>query len=237
MTKAIPEIRRASQGVANPGPARPRPTHLLRMGLGSPTSFRGRGFRERFAMPRVITIASAAMAAGLVAACAAGTVQTSSYVEPTYQWVNFTTYHQNRDTLVEVHGNPFGLDQSAFGEAVTAHMQGATVGPPTRFTTSPSGNMEKNMRVVMAFNVKPVGSSLCKLTSTEPAYNGAGTVVYAAWCWEDRMDSYVRASAGQISGVDDPRFRDLVAQTTMDLFPLYGDKEYNEDDNDHDMPN
>jgi len=28
-----------------------------------------------------------------------------------------------------------------------------------------------------------------------------------------------------------------VAQTTMDLFPLYGDKEYNEDDNDHDMPN
>jgi len=179
--------------------------------------------------PICVTLVTAIMAA-----CASDQVRTSSYVHPTYQWTNFTTYHQRRDTLVEVHGRLFGLDRRAFEEAVTARMQGQHAGPPTRFTTRPGPSAEKGLRVIMAFDAKPVGGGLCSAKAFEPGDYGPETALVAAWCWEDRADSEVWAWVSGLQGPDDPRFRRLVGETTMDLFPPRGERRYEDRDRDRD---
>jgi hypothetical protein len=113
-------------------------------------------------------------------------------------------------------------------------MQGQHAGPPAHFTTRPGPSAEKGLRVVMAFDTKPVGGSLCSTKAFEPGSYDGETVLHAAWCWEDRTESEVWAWAGVVTGVEDPKFRSLIAETTMDLFPPRGERRYEDRDRDRD---
>lgn len=175
-------------------------------------------------MTRFRIVVSTAFILGVAAACAPNTVSVTSQLEPAYDFYNFTAYHQNRDTMVEIRGSTFGTDAQTFARAVTESMRGQNAGGPTNFTTNPGPSAERNLKVVLAFNATLSPSKICDDGSLAAA-PGDGTTLQAAWCFGDRMDSYVVARAGTINGINDPAFRTLVVEATRELFPARADEE------------
>lgn len=167
---------------------------------------------------------AAGCTAAFLAACSNVSLQ-SEYNPSSYDYRNFATYHGDRDTHVDVYGNPFGMDASTFAEAVTDHMQGANFGRPTNFTTAPGPSAERNLRVVMAFNSPMATYNLCEARPTGGGERSDGLVLKAAWCFDDREDSTVEARIAGATGPNDPRFRALVRETVLNLFPPRMDPE------------
>jgi hypothetical protein len=87
------------------------------------------------------------------------------------------------------------------------------------------------MWVVMAFNADIGAYDLCrgKYIKTRPGERALRLA--AAWCFDGRQDSMVEAAVGPATGVSDRRFRALVGQTVLNLFPQHMDRELL-DDND-----
>lgn len=168
-------------------------------------------------MPKFLTILAASLMA--LSACSAGLVRLQTERNrSTYDFLNFSTYHEGRDTRVLVYGNPFAMDPAAFGRAVTDTMQGANYGRPTNFTTTPGPSAERNLWVVMAFNADVGPYALCGDGPVRTQRRADVLTLTAAWCFDGRQDSLVTAAVGPASGVNDPRFRDLVRQTVLNLF-------------------
>lgn len=173
------------------------------------------------------------LAAAVLGACSNGLVRIQSDVAPsTYDHLNFNLYHAERDTRVEVHGNPFNMDAAAFARAVTENMQGANFGRPTNFTTTPGPSAERKMRVVMAFNSANDSHDLCTAQNFRSRNRAGRLVLKAAWCFGDRQDSTVEADVAGASSVDDPAFHALVDQTVLNLFPTHMDQELLRDNDD-----
>ncbi len=171
-----------------------------------------------------------AAAALVVAACAPGNVRLQTdYNQSTYDHRNFDLYHAARDTKVVIHGNPFGMEAEAFAKAVTGHMQGANPGRRTNFTTTPGKSAQKNLWVVMAFNARVGIYELCRAKRFETRVSEGVLSLRAAWCWDGRQDSQVTARVGAPKDVNDPRFRSLIRQTVLNLFPRYKDQEFRGD--------
>ncbi|MDX1483064.1 MAG: hypothetical protein R3229_01180 [Alphaproteobacteria bacterium] len=175
------------------------------------------------AMGKSLSIGAVAL---LLAACSGNLVRMQTEYGPSaYDYANYELYHAGRDTRVEVHGNPFAMTAPAFANAVTDRMMGAPIGRPTRFTTSPGPSAEKNLRVVMAFDSDSDAYDLCNGKVVPQKAEADMLTLRAAWCFGDRQDSMVEAVVGRPKDVDDPRFRDLIEQTVMNLFPRFEDRE------------
>ncbi len=167
-----------------------------------------------------------AAAALVVAACAPGNVRLQTeYNRSTYDHLNFDTYHAARDTKVVIHGNPFGMEAAAFAKAVTGNMQGANPGRRTNFTTTPGKSAAKNLWVVMAFNARVGIYELCRAKRFKTRPSSGALSLRAAWCFDGRQDSRVTASVATPENVNDPRFRALIRQTVLSLFPRHIDRE------------
>lgn len=161
-----------------------------------------------------------AAASLVLAGCSTDAVRLQSKINRSaYDYLNFSKYHAGRDTRVVVHGNPFAMKSAAFEKAVTDNMQGAHFGRRTNFTTTPGGSAHANKWVVMAFNADIGISQICKSgpTKTRPGTNELK--LSAAWCFDGRRDSLVEAVVGQAEDSNDPRFRALIRQTVLQLFP------------------
>lgn len=173
-------------------------------------------------MTKTTAALSAALVLGL-AACSSDAWRVQSEIAPAYDYQNFASYHAKRDTRVEIMGSTFGAEPSRFARAVTEGMRGKHHGAETNFTTTPGASAEKNLKVVLAFNTEVVHHALC---SGKPlaARTGGGTTLQAAWCFGDRVDSYVIVRGGAITGIDDPKFKTLLAEATLELFPPYQDE-------------
>ncbi len=165
-----------------------------------------------------------------IGGCSISGVHLSTLYNPsTYDHLNFSLYHAGRDTKVIVLGNPFAMASDDFAKAVTNHMQGANFGSPTNFTTTPGKSAERNLRVVMAFNAETDYDELCsgkvRVKTSAPTMR-----LQAAWCFADRQDSIVEAKINGASGVNDPRFRALIQETVLNLFPTHMDRILIDDD-------
>jgi len=161
-----------------------------------------------------------AAASLIVGACSGDAVRLQTdYNQSTYDYLNFTNYQAGRDTKVVVHGNPFAMSTEAFKKAVTNNMQGANFGRRTNFTTTPGKSAEPNIWVVMAFNADIGIYEICnnKPKKTRPGSNQLN--LSAAWCFDGRQDSLVEAVVGQVGDINDPRFRALIQQAVLNLFP------------------
>ncbi len=173
-------------------------------------------------MLRYATCATAIAALGLASACAPGAISSQRDLHPSYDHMNFGLYHQDRDTRVVLIGDTFGMAPGELANVVTTAMEGQGPGP-TNFTASPGPSAAENFRVVLAFNVAPAHLSLCRgETPAQRATNGE-TRLQAVWCWGDRTESYVRAWTATVKP-GDPRFAQLVASTTRELFPTHMDR-------------
>lgn len=186
----------------------------------------GTSFNEGEAMTMTRKIFLSTVLLIFAGACAPGLVSVQSEIGAAYDFRNFGAYHTNRDTRVDVLGATFGVEARAFAQAVTRNMRGHNSGGATNFSTTPGPTAARDLRVVMAFNVAPA-AAICKATALSPDGEG-GTTLQAAWCYGERVDSYVIARTGTLKGIDDPAFRTLVGQATRELFPTVTDHKINE---------
>lgn len=170
---------------------------------------------------RTLSRMSAMVALGLLAGCAPVNTQIGYRdLSPSYNIQNFDTYLQGRDTRVVVEGDTFSLIPQAFGDLVTAAMEGHVAGGDTHFTIRPT-NADPDFRVVMAFNVASMGSdALCRTKNPKPEKTSGVTTLQAAWCWDHGAQSYVSART-PATDPNDPRFRKLIGAVTRELFPRY----------------
>lgn len=160
----------------------------------------------------------------MLGGCSGESMRLNSEYSSSYSIHYFAYLTSGRDTRVVVRGNPFDMDQAGFARSVTAAMQGNHWGPRTHFTTTPGPSAHKDFKVALLFNgpENVTADELCASPERFDSVAGTGNVrVQAAWCYgsvaETEVEAWTRFS---ITDPRSSRFRDLMAQVTMTLFPL-----------------
>ncbi len=123
--------------------------------------------------------------------------------------------------LVEVVGNPFDAPKAELERATTDAMTGSHFGPAVDFVTTKPEGFRSPYRIVLVFDPTQgyTPSKLCRQTQyIEP---GTGEIVkaHAVLCAGERALTGVSGRAGELTGPDDPQFRQLISQITTNLLP------------------
>jgi hypothetical protein len=187
-------------------------------------------------MSRILSFAAAMSIAILAGACTGQAVVSIADYYDTYNPRNFFTYHAGRDTELRVYGeSSFGVNKKTLGDAVANAMYGQHTGRPARFMTTPGPGAEKNLYVIMAFNVED-SRDLCQTVGKLAPKPATGrTTLQGAWCWEQQTQSYVIAEI-PAARPGEPMFTQLVGAVTRDLFAPNPDIELQEEGDDRPVP-
>ncbi len=130
-----------------------------------------------------------------------------------------TAGHQMKTRIL---GNPFDVPEDTFVTVVTTTMRGANPGVPVTFSTDPTANTRKPYHVVVQFNppVSLGGEELCGGASQSSDGSSSGNFrVVTAFCYGDEVLSEAQAEAANVAGPSDPRFRFMIQQVILFLFP------------------
>jgi len=157
-----------------------------------------------------------------ITACDSG-VTTYSNNYDAYSPSFFVYAAADRDFLVQVQGNPFGISDDALADSVVAAMQGHNRGPRTRFVTKPTDSTRPDYRAVIVFEPAPTlrPQDVCQgRAPTAPAKTASRATVelLAVFCGPDRVFSSLQAKA-PVKAPDDDAFKRLFTQVTLELFP------------------
>ena len=163
---------------------------------------------------------SAALAA-VVAACAQGTMVRNATIV-SYQ-PSMLNYAAGQGAMkVDIIGNPFDGPKADLERVVTGELTRAHFGPALDFATSVSPDNRSPYRVVLVFNPTSGYSSgnICNTPgpATEPGDDRIR--VKAAFCSADRAATYTSGKVSVTPRPSDARFRQLIRQLGMALFPL-----------------
>jgi len=147
--------------------------------------------------------------ATLASACTPGRIDRvgvdGSYPAQQYQFVPYT-----RAMKLDVSGNPFGMDQQAFNQAVNDAVQ-----PPGVVETDSSP-----YRVHLAFGPSYTGRDIaCQAVGSNGNAGGEVRLVAALCPGNGSALTYLSGSVSDISGPDDPRFRQFMRNAVVKLFP------------------
>jgi hypothetical protein len=126
--------------------------------------------------------------------------------------------HGGRKLPTLVLGNPFGGPQEAVVDAVAEAMSG---GRPTDQAVA----ARAPLRVLMLFNATTrTGPRICDRSQKPPVADtgpqGGAVDLVATYCRGDAPQTQVLAHLDGLSGANDPRFRDMIKQVTLSLFPF-----------------
>jgi len=156
------------------------------------------------------------MAAGLGAPAAAQTRHEQMWSSYDPSEINGPQGGRKLPTLVL--GNPFDGPQQAVVDAVAEAMNGGRPADQAMAAKAP-------LRVLMLFNAATrTGYRICDRSLPPPVADtgpSGGTVdVVATYCRGDQPQTQVTAQLGGVSGPGDPKFRDMIRQVTVSLFPF-----------------
>lgn len=181
-------------------------------------------------MRALIVALTTAAATALLGACAAPAVlsQTSYDTQFRSGVISEFSYAGGGGMLVTIAGNPFPqVANDAFDADVVERMQGLNRGALVRFSATPTATMIPGYRVVMLFDSAAVGNpaQLCRQDVDGGGGGQSGRLwLTTVFCGDTDARSWVRASVPSVSGVDDPLFRRLVAQSTFQMLPPRDDE-------------
>ncbi len=163
-----------------------------------------------------------ALAALGLTGCDTAVMVSNEHVTPAW-YPGYLNYTASRGgMLVEVIGSPFeNVPQDQLEQAVAEVMEGSHFGPQMPFFTEPPEGFNSPMRLRVLMNPAAAtsGKLLCE-NPNQPQQKQAGrTSALAAFCLlEDRL-STARGVVAEAKGPDDPRFRALMRQLSVLLFP------------------
>ncbi len=129
----------------------------------------------------------------------------------------------DRQMEVRVLGNPFGTPPEALGAAVIDVMQRSSF-VPVNFAARPGNpDPERNVYVVLAFEPDRAleAERLCGEGGPVETHQATGktTTLMGAYCLGNRYLSRAIARADDVGGIETEKFRGLVSQMTLALFP------------------
>ena len=164
-------------------------------------------------MSRLIPLAAFG-AVLLLGACTTGTV---SYVnvDSSYDPVQYARLPFTGPLYVEVSGNPFAIPSDQMAKVVYD-----AIAP----SNAAIGNGQ-GPRVHYAFGPDATNFNLaCSAAGTTGRINDRITLVAALCRGTDHALTYLSASIDGVTGPNDPRFREFLRQTTVQLFPTQTDE-------------
>ena len=123
--------------------------------------------------------------------------------------------------LVEVVGNPFDVPKADLESAITSAMTGSHFGQQVDFVTTPPEGFRSPYRIVILFDPTQnyTANKLCKQGKSIQPGTGEIVKVHAALCANGAALTGVSGRIGGVTGQDDPQFRRLISQITMNLLP------------------
>lgn len=163
-------------------------------------------------MSRLLSFAALG-AALLLSACGVGTV---SYVnvDSSYDPVQYARLPYTGPLYVEVSGNPFAISGEQLAQTVYT-----SVSP----SNAAMGNGQ-GPRLHYAFGPDASNFNLaCSAAGTTGRINGRITMIAALCGGNQHALTYLSASVDGVTGPNDPRFRQFLRQTTVQLFPAQTD--------------
>jgi len=163
---------------------------------------------------------------GAVAGCNVVVVQDEPAPRSGYYDGEFDYATGKGAMLTFVSGNPFGGPQQEFDDRVRRLMYGQNRGLPTEFVGSRSERTMPPYKIVVAFNkelhISP--SDMCaKPLELRSVPEKTRLRIDIAFCHGDDPKSDTSGYVSGVSGIDDPKFADLVRQATLTMLPIPGD--------------
>lgn len=126
--------------------------------------------------------------------------------------------------LVEIRGDPFGVDPERFRNVTLAAMNGSIQRNASwAVTTDPESAGSQEIRIVVTFNgssnVNGIDQCLGRSRGGGPIHRGFIWVV-ATLCDGRSVLANVTGEIAKTSGIDDPNFDALVSQVMLDMFEV-----------------
>ncbi|MCR6631246.1 MAG: hypothetical protein NVV74_15020 [Magnetospirillum sp.] len=170
-------------------------------------------------LKRLLSAGAAALAA-LGAACEDGPATLAGTWRSPAAWSSMIYATSAGPMLVEVHGDPFGLDAAGFRAAVAQAMTNQIIGRPTAFTADPQQAPQPRFRVALAFDPPADADArqLCQGPIATAAARQERVTVLGAFCDGATLLASVRGWVAKVEGPDDRRFLQLIGQLTRELF-------------------
>ena len=176
-------------------------------------------------------------ALSLLAAGCAGEPEVYAVVQDrAYSPSEFRHAAQNKDLRTVFEGSAFRIPRRVVWNGILDAMQPANwwyseaFTPRTRFTDRPATE-ESPYRVTVSVN-PPAGdepAGYCRVqdqpNTMNPDEATDGVTVRMAFCKDDALLSVSRGSVDGVRGPADPRFRKMITQMTMALFPGRRDRD------------
>ena len=138
----------------------------------------------------------------------------------------------DKDLFVAVRGTPFGGTEKNFAPRVAASVQPPAWLPrPAQIVPlTTTSRVEPPFRVVLLFGApgNVGGAEACKHGNTVPVVNGPlprGSVVtvQGAVCYNDEYVTEAVGEVTNVSGPDDPRFKEMIHELSASLMPPASD--------------
>lgn len=125
--------------------------------------------------------------------------------------------------LVEVVGNPFDVPKADLERAITGAMTGSHFGPAVDFVSAPPEGFRSPYRIVMVFDSTQgyTQIKLCGQTGSIAPGAGESVKVHTALCAADKPLTGLWGRVSDVTGPDDPKFRQLISRITINLLPPF----------------
>lgn len=170
-------------------------------------------------LKRLASLGAAVMAA-MVSGCGDGPATVAGGWRSPATWSSMVYASSAGPLLVEVHGDPFGLNAAEFRRHLAGLMTNKVFGRPTAFTADPSAAPQPRYRVVLAFNPPDDTDTrqLCSGSVATAAKPGERVTVLGAFCEGPALLASIKGWVARVDGADDKRFRQLMEQMVRELF-------------------
>jgi hypothetical protein len=170
----------------------------------------------------------------LVAACAGQSIVYNNMISAAYRPYLYGYGAGRRDLTTIIVGHPFDIDQDQLDTKLVAMLnESPTFLQPTNFTTTPGQSARPEFKAVILFNRAIVlPNQVCRSPEQVPvAELGTTLRLSATFCQYGGYLSTVTGELKDVTGVDDPRFHQLIRQMVPLLFPPIDPTR-----DDHDVP-
>lgn len=171
---------------------------------------------------RFLSVAMAAVV-GLVtlAGCAGQSRIYNTMISSAYRPYLYGYGAGRRDLTTLILGNPFDIDQAQLDSKVVAMLnESPTFLQPTNFTTTPGPSARPDFKAVILFNRAIVlPNQVCRAPDRVPVADLGATLRLSATFCHGGYLSTVTGELQDVTGIDDPRLRDLIRKMVPLLFP------------------
>lgn len=170
-----------------------------------------------------LAVLLAALGLGACAATGPGSSSVSQqYVDSSYDPATLGFAQSRGGVKLDIAGNPFGGDPTAFAARTAGLLEQSHFGPDVDFVSEPPEDFSSAYRVALVFDA-PLATSapqLCRGPLPEiAAQANDGMRIVAVYCWGGDRVTSAAATVGPLVGMEDPGFARAIRALGLALFP------------------